>query len=282
VHQVIETEQQAFTEYEFIYTYSGGEYGSWTMEVVPSTTYRTVTTTHTERGDGGWDAVAFAPGIEPGQVWLRRDGPDVVLGISAPGVTSAPFDTLVDSVRMRDWSTAATRIDRVEFADGTRIDLTAFEKWAGVEAINLARGNGVIDVLSGSGADDTVLFRRGDGADVFTGNDSPDTTDRVVLGTGIESADVWLARRNDDLELSLVRTTDRLTFRGWYASASAQVDEIRAADGSALLASRVEQLRQAMAAFDPPTGIGIELSPEAEAALAPVLAASWQRPPGPS
>ena len=55
-------------------------------------------------------------------------------------------------------------------------------------------------------------------------------------------------------------------------------DEFQTSDGWALMESEVEQLRAAMAGFNPPPLGETELSPDLLSDLEPVIAASWQGP----
>lgn len=100
-------------------------------------------------------------------------------------------------------------------------------------------------------------------------------TDRLDILAGVTEDQIWLRQVDNNLELSVIGTTDRLTINGWYASPSRQIESFRLADGQALLASQVQQLVDAMAAFAPPTAGQTTLPPNYAAALNPVIAPSW-------
>jgi len=71
--------------------------------------------------------------------------------------------------------------------------------------------------------------------------------------------------------------SDQITIEDWYTDKKHRVDEFRTADGSELEAKRVEQLRQAMAAFSPPMLTAeMTLPPDVQQQLAPALAAAWE------
>lgn len=166
----------------------------------------------------------------------------------------------------------------------------------GDDTLSGGTGNDFID--GGAGAD-TFLFGVGDGQDVIvagpgggsdkdhdkggkghSGNHDDDddhgTHDVLVMGDGIEADDIWFSRNEYDLELSIVGSTDKITVRDWYKGKSSRLDEIQLADGNVLVESQVEQLRLAMAAFDPPTGSDSSLPADVLADLQPIIAESWQ------
>ena len=60
----------------------------------------------------------------------------------------------------------------------------------------------------------------------------------------------------------------------WYGNEAAKLDEIRV-PGALLLASQVDQLVQAMAAFDAPIGAGLSLPEDTRQQLEPAIAAAW-------
>ena len=166
----------------------------------------------------------------------------------------------------------------------------------GDDILSGGAGNDFID--GGAGAD-TFLFGMGDGQDVIVAGpgggsdkdhekggkehsdqhedgDDHGTHDVLVMGDGIEADEIWFSRNEYDLELSIVGSTDKITVRDWYKGKSSRLDEIQLADGNVLVESQVEQLRLAMAAFDPPVGSDSSLPADVLAELQPVIAESWQ------
>ncbi len=55
-----------------------------------------------------------------------------------------------------------------------------------------------------------------------------------------------------------------------------QIEQFRKADGKVLMASQVDQMVQAMAAFAPPAPREVKLSENYQASLNAVIAANWQ------
>ncbi|MBX9717103.1 MAG: hypothetical protein K2X42_10965, partial [Burkholderiaceae bacterium] len=157
---------------------------------------------------------------------------------------------------------------------------------------NVLTGNSGANVLTGGAGNDTYtgglgsdtlndtsatsndiyVWGRAQGADIVT---DAGGTDRLDILAGVTEDQIWLRQVDNNLELSVIGTTDRLTINGWYASPSRQIESFRLADGQALLASQVQQLVDAMAAFAPPTAGQTTLPPNYAAALNPVIAPSW-------
>jgi Ca2+-binding RTX toxin-like protein len=141
-------------------------------------------------------------------------------------------------------------------------------------------GGGGNDRLMGGGGSDTYLYERGDGTDRIIENDATaGTTDSLRLGSGtsIRAIDVVLSRSADDLRLAIGSTTDGIIVQDWYRGSAFQVESVRSSDGRVLMANRVDQLIQAMAAYTATTGLSwaaaaVQRPAEVEA----ILAAYWQ------
>ena len=149
----------------------------------------------------------------------------------------------------------------------------------GNDVLNGGSGN---DSLQGGRGNDTYLFARGDGQDIVSDYDYDDaqtsgtTKDRVQFGQEVAADQLWFTRNSNNLKVSIIGTSDSITIENWYSGTHYQVEEFRAADGSMLLQSQVQQLVDAMAAFAPPAAGQLTLQPELQDALAPVIASSWQ------
>ncbi len=157
---------------------------------------------------------------------------------------------------------------------------------------NTLTGNDATNVLSGGAGDDTYIgglgsdvltdastlsndvyvWGRGEGADVLT---DAGGVDRIDVLAGAADSQIWLRQVGSNLQLSVIGTSDSLTINGWYAGAANQVESFRLADGQALLASQVQQLVDAMAAFVPPAPGQTTLPASYQTALNPVIAPSW-------
>ena len=132
------------------------------------------------------------------------------------------------------------------------------------------------DIMIGGRDNDTYVFNWGDGIDTWIDTDTTTgSLDIARFGAGINYDQLWLKRSGNNLEASVIGTTDKAVIQNWY-SGSANHIECFEAGGKALLDSKVDLLVQAMAAFAPP-GVGqTSLPANYQTALAPVLAANWR------
>ncbi|MGH9891384.1 MAG: calcium-binding protein, partial [bacterium] len=156
----------------------------------------------------------------------------------------------------------------------------------GNSAANALSGGSGADVLEGGAGNDTLmggsgrdryLFSRGDGRDLIqeqAGVSGED--DSVHFGPGLDPDELWFSRSGDDLSIAVLGGTDGITIQTWYSGPEYRVEEFHTADGSVLYESQVQQLVQAMAAFNPPAAGETELSPQMREQLEPVLAAAWE------
>jgi Ca2+-binding RTX toxin-like protein len=138
-------------------------------------------------------------------------------------------------------------------------------------------GKAGTDLLIGGAGGDNYLFGSGYGRDTVRENDATSgNTDAAQFLAGIAADQIWLRHVGNNLEASIIGTTDKLTLENWYLGSSYHVEQFQTADGKLLLDSRVENLVQAMAAFAPPAGGQTTLPPTYQDTLAPVIGANWQ------
>ncbi|MBX9925427.1 MAG: FG-GAP-like repeat-containing protein, partial [Hyphomicrobiaceae bacterium] len=144
---------------------------------------------------------------------------------------------------------------------------TAGNDWlAGLSGNDRLIGGAGNDVLDGGEGDDIV--EGGDGADVyrFGRSGGKDTiryvgveaanSDRVEFGAAIGSTDLWFSRSGNNLVVSILGSTDSISVENWYSNANAKIERFQASDGMYLAATRVDDLVNAMAAFNPSNGSG--------------------------
>ncbi|MCC2637533.1 MAG: hypothetical protein K0Q68_1252 [Moraxellaceae bacterium] len=138
-------------------------------------------------------------------------------------------------------------------------------------------GNSAGNILTGMAGDDTYLFGRGSGADTVVDSDSTaGNQDVLLLEAGIAQDQLWFRQVSNNLEVSVIGSSDKVTISNWYGGSSNHVETIRLADGYSLVDSQVEQLVQAMATMTPPPLGQTTLSAAQHQQLDTVLAASWQ------
>ena len=147
----------------------------------------------------------------------------------------------------------------------------------GNAAANTLSGGAGNDTLNGGAGNDTYLFGRGDGADVITDTDATKkNADVLKFGAGIAADQLWFSRAGTDLAVSVIGTNDKVSVKGWFASANNQIEKLQVAKGQSLLNTQVLNLVNAMAAFAPPAFGQTTLSAKAATALKPVIAANWK------
>jgi hypothetical protein len=95
------------------------------------------------------------------------------------------------------------------------------------------------------------------------------------MGAGVIEQQIWLRRVDEDLELSLFASGDKLSFKEWFADDSKRWDRMELSNGRWLGAPEVDALVSAMAAFAPPLVGQAALTSSYQTALGAVIAASW-------
>lgn len=156
----------------------------------------------------------------------------------------------------------------------------------GNDAVNSLSGGGGSDTLDGRGGNDTLtggagsdtyLIGRGYGTDTVVENDSTSgNTDVAQFLAGVSADQIWFRQTGNNLEASIIGTSDALIMKNWYLGSQYQVEQFQTADGQLLLSSQVQNLVQAMAQFSPPASGETTLPSSYQADLQPVIAANWQ------
>jgi ABC-type taurine transport system ATPase subunit len=121
------------------------------------------------------------------------------------------------------------------------------------------------------------LFGRGDGQDTLVDVDaSAGVEDVLQFGNNIAADQLWLRKVGNNLEVSILGATDKVTISGWYGGSDHHVETFKLANGQRLLDGQVQTLVQAMAAFAQPPAGQTTLPPRYASSLQPVIAANWQ------
>ncbi|MDB5801467.1 MAG: hemolysin-type calcium binding domain protein [Rhodocyclales bacterium] len=234
------------------------------------------------------------------------------LQISIKGTTDkiiwgAYFDTPAGAgtVKFSDGSSLSySALSSLAIAGSTGNDYlygsVASETIAGGPGNDTLYGGGGKDVFDGGAGNDfiygqaqsTYLFGKGGGADElsYTTYQVPayPGTSVVKFGAGVSESQLWLQRvtnsshSSDDLKVSIIGTNDSFTIDNWFGisgsgtGTSTQIDHLEVANGKHLLASQVDNLVNAMAAFAPPAAGQTTLPPSYQSQLNPVIAANWK------
>ncbi len=144
---------------------------------------------------------------------------------------------------------------------------------AGNDTLDGGAGN---DSLLGGTGDDTYFLGTGSGADLITENDATaGNTDLLSVGAGVAIDQLWFRHVGNNLEVSIIGTTDKATIANWYTGTANHVEQFMTSDGHLLLDSQVANLVNAMASFAPPAAGQTTLPPNYQASLEPIIAANW-------
>ena len=166
-------------------------------------------------------------------------------------------DTILDEYWYQTVQTQSFQYQTTETYNYTGTATTGNFSWTGtMTGVRTVTRTGTIDVpttVQGSG-----------------GND------RLEIGAGVDTDQLWFIRSDDDLLVQIIGTHDTLRIADWYgAGGVSQIETIRTADGSSLTASGVHNLVNAMAAYDPPAFGDTDLSTNLHNSLDSILAANW-------
>jgi Ca2+-binding RTX toxin-like protein len=132
------------------------------------------------------------------------------------------------------------------------------------------------DRLEGGLQGDTYKFGRGDGQDTIVENDAtPDVVDTLRFDAGIDATQLWWRKAGNNLEVSVIGSTDKVTVSNWYLGSERHVEVFELANGQRLLDTQVQSLVQAMASFAAPPAGQTSLPANYQSSLEPVIAANW-------
>ncbi len=141
---------------------------------------------------------------------------------------------------------------------------------------NFIHGGRGSNVLYGGAGSDTYFFERGDGHDRIVERARDPGEGTLLLGEDIAADQLWFRQDGRDLTVEVIGTDDRVTVDAWFGPQGETLDQVELSSGEVLTASEVNNLVQAMAAFDPP-GADETAIPEAyREQLQPVVASAWQ------
>ncbi|NWA08438.1 calcium-binding protein [Pseudomonas gingeri] len=149
----------------------------------------------------------------------------------------------------------------------------------GAAGDDILDGRGGADTLIGGAGNDTYMLVRGSGRDTIIDSDiAVGNKDQAIFGYGVKSDQLWFRHvgGTNDLEVSIIGTTDALLVKDWYLGGANHIEKFVAFDGKVLLDSQVENLVSAMASFSPPPMFQTDLTGSVRTDLAPVLAANWK------
>jgi Ca2+-binding RTX toxin-like protein len=148
---------------------------------------------------------------------------------------------------------------------------------AGNAGADTLDGGAGADTLTGGTGNDTYRLARGYGADTVVENDATaGNSDIAQFLAGVVREQVWFLKAGNNLEASIIGTSDKLIVKDWYLGSQYRTEQFRTTDDAkTLLAANVQNLVNAMAAFSPPAAGQTTLPTAYESALLPLMAANW-------
>ena len=149
---------------------------------------------------------------------------------------------------------------------------------SGLAGNDTLEGLGGADTLTGGTGNDTYVLGRGYAADTVVENDATaGNTDIAQFLTGVTADQIWFQKVGNNLESSIIGTSDKLVIKDWYLGNAYHVEQFKTTDGAKTLTdSNVQNLVNAMASFAPPAAGQTTLPTNYQSSLAPVIAANWQ------
>ncbi|RAR78199.1 hemolysin type calcium-binding protein, partial [Paracidovorax anthurii] len=138
-------------------------------------------------------------------------------------------------------------------------------------------GGAGTDTLVGGLGNDTYWLARGHGTDTIQENDSTSGNQDIAKFAGdVSSRQLWFRKAGNNLEVSIIGTSDKFVVTDWYRGSQYQLERFEAGDGRALQANQVQSLVQAMASFSPPAAGQTQLPANYQSSLETTLAANWR------
>jgi Ca2+-binding RTX toxin-like protein len=269
-------------------------YGNW----VDNSYWTTVQVRH----DGGADALAFGPEISAADVAVQLAGSHLYVFVRDPANPTHTYWVLQDRITLENWTDSLNRVESLrlngvdrQIALGTSVantlSGTAGNDWIfGLEGNDSIAGNAGNDVLDGGTGNDTLtggagydtyVFGRGGGQDIIVNGVSgnPGASGDLVFTTDVAKNQLWFKQVGNDLVVSVMGTTDKVTVSGWYSSSYAPLQDIKVAGGWEL-DSGLAQLVQAMATYstnNPSFNPASVSQAPADSTLQGALAAAWHQ-----
>ncbi|WP_137895068.1 calcium-binding protein [Ramlibacter sp. 2FC] len=213
------------------------------------------------RIDGGAGADVMVGGAGK-DTYVIDSASDIVIENAAEGV---------DQVESSIAYTLGSNLENLVLTGSAAINGT------GNELANMLTGNSAANILSGGLGNDTYGLYRGAGMDTVQENDATaGNTDAAQFDAGIAADQLWFRQVGNNLEVSIIGTSDTFAIKDWYLGNQYHVEQFKTSDGKTLLDSQVQNLVQAMASFSPPAAGQTTLPESYSASLTPVIAANWQ------
>ncbi|MGS2722955.1 cadherin-like domain-containing protein [Porticoccus sp. GXU_MW_L64] len=237
----------------------------------------------TLRGGAGDDTFIVEGTDQGSDRFIGGDGTDTIEGGSGDDDITVSALLSSDGVEAINGGAGTNRVlgtssnNTLDFSNTTLTDIDSIEGGAGHDNITGSTGDDTIiggagnDTLRGGAGADTFIFGVGDGNDTIVSEGDGDV---LEFTSGITNDDLWLTKEGNHLVIDLIGSNESVRVNNWFLDQDNQLDEIQA-DGETLSRDDVEQLVNAMAAFDVPDGVGAVVPDDVKQQLEPTLTAVW-------
>ena len=296
-----------YDDYRYQQSYQYQAYGvvGYDGEGAPVYGYYWATGTQTVQENAGSDTLEFGSSISATELLFAYSGSDLQIGVRSSIASISTLSQLSDQVKVLAATNSLNRVETLKFGNNVSIDISATSwqtgtsaaetltgtsgnDWlvgdAGADSLTGGAGNDVLnggtgnDTLDGGAGSDTFLADRAGGMDLIkaASSDHASTEDRLVFGASVAHDQLWFTQSGNDLQVSVIGTSDGAIIQNWYSDQTGVLDKIVSGDGYALTASQVQNLVNAMASMTPPAAGETTLSAAQLATLDTVLVANWQ------
>ncbi len=216
---------------------------------------------NTLNGGGGADAMLGGAGND---TYVVDHASDTVTELAVQGT---------DTVRSFVSWTLGANLENLTLLGTTAINGT------GNAQGNVLVGNTAANTLSGGAGNDTYLMGRGYGADTLVDTDATSGNHDVLrFAADVSISQLWFRKMNNDLEVSIIGTGDRMTVQNWYLGAQHRIEEFQTGANRTLQHDKVQSLVDAMATLPPPAPGEYAWSLAYDVQLGGVVTSTWQWP----
>lgn len=154
---------------------------------------------------------------------------------------------------------------------------------SGLGGHDVLEGKGGADTLTGGTGNDVYIMARGYGSDTVVENDATSgNLDVARFLSGVTYDQLWFRRpsSSNNLEITIIGTSDKLIIKDWYLGNQYKVEEIRTSDDAMLLTmANVQTLVSAMSGMTMPAQGQTTLTTAQRNQLTTAFASAWQSQP---